>query len=111
MINLALKRFFEVKIATQDVSDNFQFNGIRYDRKYSTLICLAGCHLNSLRYYLIVEKKFIGSGIHKMVSMAKGSNASFKLTKTIKDLNSFSKFKDNIEKILIGITKENWIYK
>ena len=43
--------------------------------------------------------------------MAKGSNASFKLTKTIKDLNSFSKFKDNIEKILIGITKENWIYK
>ncbi len=31
--------------------------------------------------------------------MKKGSNAFFKLTKNIKNLNSFDRFADNIEKI------------
>ncbi len=101
--------FFEVKTATQDTNNNFQFNGIRYDTNYTHLFCL-GISPDNI-YYLIVEKEALGKDNHKMVSMAKGSNASFKLTKTIENLNSFSKFSDNIEKILFGLRIDNWNYK
>ena len=44
--------FFEVKVASQDTNDNFQFNGIRYDTNYSLLFCL-GITPNTLAYLII----------------------------------------------------------
>ena len=90
--------FFEVKVASQDTNDNFQFNGIRYDTNYSHLFCL-GITPSTLAY-LIVKKGQIGSENYKMVTMAKGSNATFKLTRTLEQLKSFEDFDTDIKNFL-----------
>lgn len=90
--------FFEVKVASQDTNDNFQFNGIRYDTNYSHLFCL-GITPDTLAY-LIIKKGQIGSGNYKMVTMAKGSNATFKLTRTLEQLKSFDAFDADIKNFL-----------
>ncbi len=87
---------FEVKVATEDVSSHFQFNGIRYDTKYTHLFCF-GISPNDINY-LIIPKNDLN--IHAMVSMAKGSNATFKLTKKNSDLNNFDSFCDDINQII-----------
>lgn len=88
---------FEVKVATRDIHNAFQFNGIRYDTQYTHLFCL-GVSPNKISY-LIIKKELVGTGKYKMVSMAKGSNASFKLTKKETLLNSFDKFDTDIRDI------------
>ena len=90
--------FFEVKVASQDTNGNFQFNGIRYDTNYSHLFCL-GITPSDLAYR-IVQKGQIGSGNYKMVTMAKGSNATFKLTRTLEQLKSFDAFDTDIKNLL-----------
>lgn len=90
--------FFEVKVASQDTNGNFQFNGIRYDTNYSHLFCL-GITPSDLAYR-IVQKGQIGSGNYKMVTMAKGSNATFKLTRTLEQLKSFDAFDTDIKNFL-----------
>ena len=93
-LNSKLK--FEVKMATQDKSNSFQFNGIRLDTKYTHLFCL-GITPNHI-HYLIVEKRNLDQ--HKLVSMAKGANSAFKLTRTIKQMKGFDTFKCEIEREL-----------
>ena len=87
---------FEVKIATQDTSNNFQFNEIRYDTKYNYLFCLGVSQENI--YYNIIEKRNLVN--YKLVYMAKGSNSNFKLTRTIQQLKIFDNFKTDIDNIL-----------
>lgn len=69
---------FEVKVATEDTSGAFQFNGVRHDTMYTHLFCI-GVSPNIIRY-IIVPKQDLSNGTVKLVSMAKGSNAQFKLT-------------------------------
>ena len=83
---------FEVKLATQDRSGSFQFNGIRHDTKYTHLFCL-GVAPDTI-YYLIINKKDLYD--YTLVSMAKGSNSSFKLTLTKKELKFFKDFQKDI---------------
>ena len=89
---------FEVKVATKDVNGSFQFNGIRYDTKYTHLFCL-GISPDKIGY-LIIKKELVGTDKYKMVSMAKGSNSSFKLTKKENLLNSFDEFDTDIRSIV-----------
>jgi hypothetical protein len=89
---------FEVKVATEDTNSHFQFNGIRYDTKYTHLFCF-GISPNDIGY-IIINKNDLNN--HSMVSMAKGSNSSFKLTKNKKDLKNFDIFCDDM-KIITGI--------
>ena len=87
--------FFEVKAATQDTNGNFQFNGIRYDRDYTHLFCL-GITPDKL-YYLIVNKIDLMKKKYRMVSMAKGSNATFKLSRRIAQMGEFENFEAGVE--------------
>lgn len=89
---------FEVKVATEDVSSAFQFNGIRYDTKYTHLFCFA-ISPDDINY-LIIPKDDLITIKHTMVSMAKGSNSSFKLTKKKSDLNNFDSFCDDLNKTI-----------
>ena len=89
---------FEVKVATQDTSSNFQFNGIRYDTKYTHLFCL-GIGPNEARF-LVIPIGDLHTSKHHLVNMAKGSNASFKLTKKSSDLMPLGDFKSEIAKLL-----------
>ena len=89
---------FEVKVATRDVNGHFQFNGIRFDTRYTHLFCL-GVSPEETRY-LIVPKSWLNNkeGFN-MAPMAKGANASFKLTKPLDGLNRFDGFKQDVDAI------------
>lgn len=98
-VNDAKKKIlFEVKVATQDTKDQFQFNGIRYDTKYTHLFCLGITPEQA--YYLIVEKRLLGEEGYGMTSMARGSNATFKLTRTIKQLKPLNDLEQDLKKII-----------
>lgn len=86
---------FEVKVATEDIHSNFQFNGVRYDTNYTHLFCL-GISPNDIKY-LIINKNDLNQ--HTLVSMAKGSNASFKLTKSKDVLRNFNIFNEEIKEV------------
>ncbi|MBC6406859.1 MAG: hypothetical protein GDA40_01490 [Rhodobacteraceae bacterium] len=94
------ERLFEVKTATKDTSNSFQFNGIRYDTKYTHLFCL-GISPEKIGF-IIVPKIDLVNGNYKMVSMAKGSNSSFKLRTKADTLLSFDHFHSECAKTING---------
>lgn len=84
---------FEVKVATLDTNNSFQFNGIRYDTKYTHLFCL-GISPNTIGF-LVIDKKELDKkeqGDYKMVSMQKGGSEVFKLTRREDALLGFEAF-------------------
>lgn len=88
---------FELKTATEDVAGNFQFNHIRYHRPYHALLCLGVSPANL--YFRVWSKGDVATGkAGRLVSMEKGANASYKLTKMPMQLHEISKFKSEIEK-------------
>ncbi len=87
---------FELKTATEDVGGCFQFNHIRYHRPYDAVLCL-GVTPNEL-YFGIWSKAEITTGkAGNLVSMEKGANASYKLTKKPKDIMSIADFGKKIK--------------
>lgn len=87
---------FELKTATEDVGGNFQFNHIRYHRPYQALLCLGVSPANL--YFRVWSKGEVATGkAGRLVSMEKGANASYKLTKTPIQLHEISKFKSEID--------------
>lgn len=90
---------FELKTATEDTNGNFQFNHIRYHREYQAVLCL-GVSPNNL-YFNLWSKPDILTGVAgKLVTMEKGANASYKLTKRPTQLYSIELFKEKLEEFL-----------
>ena len=90
---------FEVKMATEDLTGNFQFNHIRYDYKYDWVLCLGISPAKIL--FEIFSKADIATGkAGTLVSMGRGQNSSFKLTKPKNTLQPISKFKDRLQSLL-----------
>ena len=74
------KMRFEVKTASEDTGGKFQFNHIRYDRKYDYLLCL-GVQPESLMFGIWSKGDVAESKAGSMVRMAEGQSVTFKLTK------------------------------
>lgn len=90
---------FELKTATEDTNGNFQFNHIRYHRPYQAVLCL-GVSPNDL-YFNLWSKADVATGkAGTLVSMEKGANASYKLTKRAAQLYPIHLFKDKINEFL-----------
>ncbi len=88
---------FELKTATEDVSGSFQFNHIRYHRPYEALLCL-GVSPDNL-YFKIWSKAEVATGkAGRLVSMEKGGNASYKLTKSPAQLLKIAEFEAEMKK-------------
>ena len=87
---------FEVKVATLDTHNNHQFNGIRYDAKYTHLFLL-GVSPNDLKYKIVAKSDLNN---FSLVSTQKGANAAFKLTLRTNDLNSFDGFETEMKDLL-----------
>ena len=88
---------FELKTATEDTSGSFQFNHLRYHRQYEAVLCL-GVTPNEL-YFGIWSKADVTTGrAGNLVSMEKGANASYKLTKKPSNLFPISSFKKEVTK-------------
>ena len=87
---------YELKTATEDTSGNFQFNHIRYHRSYEAVLCL-GVTPDKL-YFGLWSKADVATGkAGTLVSMEKGANASYKLTKRPQQLMEIKLFGSKIE--------------
>lgn len=90
---------FEVKMATEDLTGNFQFNHIRYDYKYHWLLCLGVSPSEIL--FGIYSKADVATGTAgNLVSMGRGQNSSFKLTKPKNTLHPIIKLKEKLKSLL-----------
>jgi hypothetical protein len=82
---------FEVKTATEDTNGSFQFNHIRYHRPYQAVLCL-GVAPNILFFNMWSKADIATGNAGRLVSMEKGANASYKLTKRADDLYNIEEF-------------------
>ena len=97
-----LGKTFELKTATEDVKRCFQFNHIRHHRQYEGVICVGispdaiwlGCY----------SKSDIATGrAGSLVTMDKGSSATFKLTKRKADLLPIDQFEHHLRQIVLSL--------
>lgn len=87
---------FELKTATEDTSGKFQFNHIRYHRNYDALLCL-GVSPDELYFNLWSKADVVTGKAGRLVSMEKGANASYKLTKSKHELYQIGDFEDKLK--------------
>lgn len=90
---------FEVKCATEDISGSFQFNHIRFDYKYDFLLCF-GVAPNDLFFRIWSKGDVATDKAGTMVSMGRGQNSSFKLTKKVSNLYDIEKLQKILSKLL-----------
>lgn len=92
---------FEVKMATEDISGSFQFNHIRYDYTYDWVLCL-GISPAAILFDIWSKADLVTGKAGKLVSMGRGQNSSFKLTKQKRSLHPISEFKSRIQSLAKG---------
>jgi len=86
---------FEVKMATEDLSGNFQFNHLRYDYTYDWVLCL-GISPEEILFEIYSKSDMATGKAGKLVSMGRGQNSSFKLTKPKGTLKPIDGFKERL---------------
>ena len=89
------KKRVEIKLATEDTTGKFQFNGIRYDRSYDFVLVL-GVSPNDVYFNIFSKSDVTTDRAGKLVSMAKYAAGSYKLTKDKKDLYAIYDFESII---------------
>lgn len=88
---------FELKTATEDTNKHFQFNHIRYHRPYQAVLCLGVSPANL--YFGMWSKSDVVTGkAGNLVSMEKGANASYKLTKAPDQLHQIEHFQEEMKR-------------
>lgn len=95
---------FELKTATEDTGGKFQFNHIRYHRDYQAVLCL-GVSPNELLFNIYSKADIATGKAGKLVSMEKGANASYKLTKGKQDLFSLDVFAEKLKEFVTSFNK------
>lgn len=90
---------FELKTASEDTTGKYQFNHIRYHRKYDALICL-GISPNNVSFGIWSKGEVTTGKAGNLVSMERGANASYKLTKAPADLFDISVFPEKINEFI-----------
>ena len=86
---------YEIKTATEDTNGNFQFNHIRHHRDYDGVLCL-GIAPNEILFDIWTKAEIATGKAGNLVTMDKGSSATFKLTKKKSDLLPIKQFKQTI---------------
>ena len=90
---------FEIKTATEDINGNFQFNHIRLHRDYDGLICL-GIGPEYVKFDCWRKGSVAEKEAGTLVTMDRGSSATWKLTKRMSDLRDISEFEDRIKSVI-----------
>ena len=90
---------FEIKMATEDLTGNFQFNHLRYDYKYDGVICI-GVSPDSILFEIYSKSEIATGKAGNLVSMGRGQNSSFKLTKPKSSLKPIGEFKEKLKTFL-----------
>ncbi len=88
-------RTFEVKTATEGSNLTFQFNHIRYHRPYEFLLCV-GITPKDILFDAWNKADVVTGKAGHLVTMEKGANASYKLTKATHSMRPINQFKDRV---------------
>lgn len=88
---------FELKTATEDIQNHFQFNHVRYHRPYQALLCL-GVAPADLYFGVWSKAQVVTGEAGRLVSMEAGANASYKLTKSADQLYGIECFQEVVAK-------------
>lgn len=91
---------FEIKTATEDVGGKYQFNHIRYHREYDAVLCL-GVSPDQLHFGVWSKADIATGRAGHLVSMEKGANASYKLTKSVEELKRIQQFDTTVREFLV----------
>ena len=94
---------FELKTATEDINGAFQFNHVRYHRKYDALICL-GISPVAIHFGCWSKADVTTGKAGHLASMEKDGNASYKLTKKPEALWEISEFETRIMELVTNPT-------
>ncbi len=94
---------FEVKTATEDINGNFQFNHIRHHREYQAVLCL-GIAPDTVLFDAWRKGDVSEGKAGRLVTMDRGSSATFKLTKKRSDLRQVSEFSERIGEIVASLS-------
>ena len=86
-------RDFEVKTASEDRSGGFQFNHVRFDRRYDYLLCL-GVRPASIVFNVWGKGELSEGRAGNLVRMAEGQSVTFKLTKRPGDMRPIEELAD-----------------
>lgn len=89
---------FEIKTASEDVNGLFQFNHIRYHRTYDAVLLL-GISPEKLHFKIYSKEDISTERAGRLVSMEKGANASYKLTKSPEELWPISDLETKLKNI------------
>ena len=81
---------FEVKTASEGRNGTFQFNHIRFDRRYKYLLCL-GIRPAAVVFGVWSKGDVAESAAGRLVRMAEGQSVTFKLTKKADDLDDIGR--------------------
>ena len=90
---------FELKTATEDVSYNFQFNHIRHHRAYDAVLCV-GISPDAIHFNAWSKADVATGRAGSLVTMDRGSSATFKLTKRADQLLSIDRFEQRIRELV-----------
>ncbi len=88
-------RTFEVKTATEGSNSTFQFNHVRYHRSYQVLLCV-GITPNGILFDAWTKADVVTGKAGHLVTMEKGANASYKLTKRTAQMRSIDQFQNHV---------------
>ena len=86
---------FELKTATEGENLTFQFNHVRYHRSYDFLLCV-GITPCDIVFDAWTKADVVTGKAGHLVTMEKGANASYKLTKRACELRPIGQFKSHI---------------
>jgi hypothetical protein len=100
---LAAEKKWEVKLGTEDVSGNFQFNGIKKDIEYDYVICL-GVAPNNLWFNIFSKKQCQ----ELSVAMTKDGSDTYKLSAT-KNPNSKWHVKELTDEVVFAVEVEKYV--
>ena len=90
---------FEVKTATEDVHQSFQFNHIRHHRSYDAVLCL-GIAPDAILFDAWSKAEIATGAAGNLVTMDQGSSATWKLTKRRNVLKPIEVFQDYIAALI-----------
>ncbi len=87
---------FEVKTASLGANGTFQFNHIRFDKKYAYLLCLGICP-EKIVFDMWRKGAVAEEGAGHLVRMAEGQSVTWKLTKQLAAMKEISELPAAIE--------------
>lgn len=90
---------FELKTASEDTNGAFQFNHIRHHRRYDAVLCV-GISPGSVRVGAWTKSDLATGRAGNLVTMDKGSSATFKLTKRKGELSSIDEFENVVRETI-----------